>query len=523
MEKTKHMSNHGILVGCYQASPAGGMIEWVSIKRAAGAHKIASHMRSLGWDIEVLDWWLAFEEDEWEEFIDSRITDDTVFLGISPTFTYWGTFEEKANKYIKYVRDNYPHVAIIGGGKAYSVTKNLEVDYHVFGYGEHGIIELCKKLMGKESKVVINDLPDGAKVVNCDTYHPCYPEKFLAVKYEDRDFLQPCEHLTLEWSRGCKFKCKFCSYNVIGVRGDYTRDMPSLYAELMENYDRFGVQDYLIADETINDTTEKLKAVSEQIQKLPFLPNFTGYVRGDLLALREDDKKYMAEMGLWGHFYGIETFNKKAGKHIGKGADPDKVKHGLLDVKKYFQENGWKRYRSTTSCIIGLPHDTLESLRENYDWHKEYMPDEAFVSQPLVLKNDDMGSWSENNTLSEFDRTWRTSGDFSKEELSLEQDSSVLPEFMREKVYSHYQNPLFVRWQHDTMNYWQANVFWAEVMLKYMRGRGVMNWYLHNFITPGTFSYEEALNLKTDQVEDSLVYEDTKKFFEEYKWKKLSL
>ena len=63
--------NHGILLGCMQTPPDLFHLDpdWLNIKRAAGAHKIASFMRGQGWDIEVLDYWLAFDFEEFKEFI----------------------------------------------------------------------------------------------------------------------------------------------------------------------------------------------------------------------------------------------------------------------------------------------------------------------------------------------------------------------------------------------------------------------------------------------------------------------
>ena len=60
--------NHGMILGCLQAHPGwqgqGKDNNWISLKRSAGSHKIASFMRKEGWDIEVIDYWLAFTEEE---------------------------------------------------------------------------------------------------------------------------------------------------------------------------------------------------------------------------------------------------------------------------------------------------------------------------------------------------------------------------------------------------------------------------------------------------------------------------
>ena len=53
----------GIILGCLQQNPGwqgprgSTNPDWVNLKRSGGAHKIASYMRTEGWDIEVLDYW----------------------------------------------------------------------------------------------------------------------------------------------------------------------------------------------------------------------------------------------------------------------------------------------------------------------------------------------------------------------------------------------------------------------------------------------------------------------------------
>ena len=96
---------------------------------------------------------------------------------------------------------------------------------------------------------------------------------------QDRDYIQPQEVLTLELARGCKFKCKFCSFTILGVRGDYSRCGDSLKEELEDNYNRWGVSNYSIADETINDSPEKLKKHADVVRNLPFDIRMSGFMR----------------------------------------------------------------------------------------------------------------------------------------------------------------------------------------------------------------------------------------------------
>ena len=123
-----------------------------------------------------------------------------------------------------------------------------------------------------------------------------------AVKYEERDYIQPQEVLTLELARGCKFKCKFCAYPILGVKGDYSRCGDSVREELLENYEKWGVTNYTVSDETINETPAKLAKLANAIKQLPFQPHLAGFIRADLLINKPETWQDLWDMGLRSHF-----------------------------------------------------------------------------------------------------------------------------------------------------------------------------------------------------------------------------
>ena len=517
--------NHGIILGCLQQNPgwqgALGALDpnWVNLKRSGGAHKIATFMRKEGWDIEVLDYWLAFEEEEFKQFIRSRVTKDTKFVGVSVTFGYKLNLLSRAQEHLKWLKDEYPHVDIIAGSKMLVDIMVLPCDYYVCGYGEYGLIKLLK------GEAVITEY-QGLKCVMADRHHPCFPSKDLVVEYEDRDFIQPTDTLTLELSRGCKFKCKFCSYNAIGMKGDLTRDMDTLYDEMLSNYERFGVTSYHVADETTNDNQEKIRFAGSEIQKLPFKPNLTGFIRADILSTREDDKKYLAEMGFWAQYYGVETFNQTAGRTVGKGIDPDKLKRGLLDTKDYMNKH-CGRYRATTSLILGLPYETSESLYDGLNWYREHMPNENLVMQPLYINR-------QINELmfasSEFGRTWRQSGHFHPEEIKEEITAEDYAEFSEHPMLQGYIKNLHseqhnLHWSHDSYTWKSAILELARTMQQGLydpRINRIMTWDLFNFITPGTYDYDSVLELSIMGYDVKKLTEDTNTYIKNYKEAKLN-
>lgn len=354
------------------------LINKAYLRRTLGSYRIATYLRERGWDIEVLDFITGWNLEQLQEFTRSRVNDKTVFIGFGATFPVWS---DTLADYFKWVKETYPHIKVIAGGQVSNMFK-IEADWYVDGYGERALEELLKHITG-QGKVKYQLGINGRKVIKANLDYPSYPMKSLRVRYEDRDFIRQDETLVVEIGRGCRFKCSFCNFPILGVKDDHTRDAEDYYEELLENYERFGVTRYLVADETVNDYTEKLQKFAAVTKKLPFRPQMVCYARADLLVSRPEDWDLMIEMGLIGHHYGIESVNPKTLKAIGKGMDPNKLLPKLLDAKTYFKKHS--PYKGQISLIAGLPYDTEKTLREGLDWCKENWRTEAVVFSPLYI------------------------------------------------------------------------------------------------------------------------------------------
>ena len=110
---------HGIILGALQSNPGwqgkGTDLNWISLKRSGGAHKIATFLRNEGWDVEVLDYWLTFTEEEFQLFCKQRINANTKFLGVSVTFGYKAQILELCIKNLEWFKKEYPDITIIAG------------------------------------------------------------------------------------------------------------------------------------------------------------------------------------------------------------------------------------------------------------------------------------------------------------------------------------------------------------------------------------------------------------------------
>lgn len=345
--------------------------------RLAGSHRIATWLRNQDWDIEVLDYFFAWSLEELQEYCRSRITADTVFIGYSATFA---STDSRLTEFIIWFRSSYPHIKVLVGGQDVILTK-IDADYYLDGYSEYALDAVIKHILHKEK--LLYTLWNNGKLIKANLNYPAYPMPSLSIRYEDRDFIDPYETLPVELSRGCKFKCTFCNYPILGVKGDYSRDADDFKEELATLYNKYGVSKFNLADETINDRTEKLEKFANVVQQLDFKPWLNGFIRFDLLVSRPKDWDIVIGMNLFGHHYGIETLNHESGKAVGKGMHPDKIKEGLVNVRKYFKEKG--PYRGLITLIAGLPHETKESLSSTLDWMTNNWSGEGLRAFPLGI------------------------------------------------------------------------------------------------------------------------------------------
>ena len=74
-----------------------------------------------------------------------------------------------------------------------------------------------------------------------------------------------CCHLRL---RGCRFKCSYCNFPILGVKDDYTRDADDFDTNLRRNYDDWGVTEYIITDDTFNDYVEKIRKYADRVEQI---------------------------------------------------------------------------------------------------------------------------------------------------------------------------------------------------------------------------------------------------------------
>ena len=337
-------------------------------ERTLWPHRVATFLRMNDWDAEVIDFTAFWKLEELQELVRSRASDKTVMFCFGTAFLNpWSPY---LNDFISWLKTEYPTVPIAVGGNNAMVTPAIGVDYWVDSYGENAVLALCKHLIGTLGAPLLTDPAFfGTKKVIRGLYHyPSAPLDNYLVDYEERDFLMPWECPQIETARGCMFSCSYCNFPIIGQAKDVSVSKEEFKRQMQTGYEKWGIKNWRVMDETFNDRPEKLQKYAEAVDELGYNTWMSGFARGDLVVKHREHWDTYIRLGFLGHSMGIETFNREAGKLVRKGMDPDKLKEGLLDFQAYTDIHAPRRYRANIQMICGIPGESVESWNESLEW-----------------------------------------------------------------------------------------------------------------------------------------------------------
>ena len=464
---------------------------------STGAYKCANALRINGFSCLVIGHILDYSLDEINELLDHAVSEDTLMIGVSTTFLTGtpemtgelannDTREEQLDSFVnnksimdKYqavgdgfdatvlhrLRQKFPKIKFVTGG--YNANPDREVtglDFICLGYSEISIVDIANHLLHGTAIPKSRRNIFGTVIVDDATaeLHDFHNE---TMTWLPEDVVTHTK-LPIEISRGCIFNCKFCAFPMRGKNKlDYIKSADCLRAELMYNYENYGITEYSIVDDTFNDSREKLSAVRDMVSTLPFQPTFWCFARLDLIAIWPDTLDTLYQIGIRSMFLGIETLNRKSGLAIGKGFEKDK----LISIVKTIKQ----RYPDIVlygSFIMGVPYESVESVQEtNRLLCSGEFPLDSWKFRPLQI-------WRPTTVtrtvwLSEFDMNWEKYG------------------------YTEIENPpdqVKVYWKNEEMDYFTAVELCTEFETQYREviknkiGKTWFNPYIAAWLEKGT-------------------------------------
>lgn len=370
----------------------------IPMSKYAGTFRIATELRNAGYTVQCID--TTAYDGRWKEFLEvvrSFVGKNTLWVGISTTFLHHifkfpycrtiSSFEKHSKEnpnidqgikqFVSTVKEINPKIKFIAGGSRRFLiekygfkifTKNNDTEIIEF-------TDYCAKKSKQIPAKFFSSIIEGSEFQNFTSSQTIFTKN---------DLVEPSDTLPIEVSRGCIFKCKFCSFPLNGKKkGEWVKHSNVLYDEFIKNYELHGVTEYSFADDTYNDSEEKVKRLYDEVfSKLPFKLNFTTYVRLDLMMRFPDTVKYLQESGLRSALFGIETICHDSAKAIGKGLDPMEQFQFIEEIKK----NEFKDILTYSGFILGLPKDRTDEadrLEEFLFSDKNKLDD--FLVEPLYI------------------------------------------------------------------------------------------------------------------------------------------
>lgn len=208
---------------------------------------------------------------------------------------------------------------------------------------------------------MIDDLRKGTlkKVYECAPV-TC-PQKGVITRrdiYEGKKYLPVS---LLQFSRGCRYNCKYCASSVYFNCHHYTRDVEEVVQEIKSQKRKllFFVDDNIVADRT------KAKELFRAL-----IPLKIRWVSQGSIDMLEDDEmmRLIVKSGCLGFVIGFESIKPESIDNMHKGVNKKFVRNQYAEAIEKLRHYGLQTWAAFT---IGHDTDTLESIEATYQFAKK--------------------------------------------------------------------------------------------------------------------------------------------------------
>ena len=349
-----------------------------------GLAYLASYLRASGVEVNVLD--CTALNIGWDGLrgILERLEPDLVGAG-GPT-----CYSGEAARVLSIAKDAVPGVVTVAGGPHFTFTaeesllRHPQIDFIVLGEGEKTLAELVRALEGGGRLRDVKGLAlrRGGEVLFTEPRPLIKDLDSLPIPAWD---LLPMQKYRLSaWgnammltsSRGCPFKCRFCSERVFwgGVWRGHSPGRVVYEMELV--WRKYGKKIIWFGDDTFNVDRERLLGIAEEIVErgLNVAWGFEG--RADLILRDRDIIGRLREAGLFWVLVGVEASSDEELKRYGKGITLEQARQAFKILKEH-------DIITQAMFVVGERKDTVETIRRKVELAKELDVDFAIFT-PLT-------------------------------------------------------------------------------------------------------------------------------------------
>jgi lipoate synthase len=321
-----------------------------------GIYEIKKRLEKRNIPCAEIEWFSKWSHAELKEFIRTWFDDtDQPVIALSLAF---GLSDIKyILNVLRWAKQFYPNLKIIiGGNRTFDRSYQDLVDVVFIGRSMQTFEDwldgknIDDYILEREPTLILLN-----HVIDTKIDIPCIP------KLRDEDFYCKNEILGFEIGIGCKFNCSFCNYDLRSMKNPKMIDSYDLRQLFEEAHGRFGIDHFYAADDTLNESEDKLHIISDVISKLKFQPKISCFLRLDLLKKKEQQEFYK-HINFNSVFFGVESFNEKASRMIRKKGDLGYSMDILKDLR-ILTPDTWL----AAGLIIGLTGDSEHSIKDSLE------------------------------------------------------------------------------------------------------------------------------------------------------------
>lgn len=305
-------------------------------------------------------------------------------LGVSVLTPVYGS----AVRVNRIAREVFPGVRIVWGGPHPTVqarevlADEPEVEFVVTGEGEATMAHLCSRIRAGESDFggvegIVWRAADGIRTNRPRPYIEDldalpWPDKSASL-YIDAYFRDPerAQLGNLFGSRGCPFKCAYCSSHTIWTRKVRYRTPDSVVAEMKRLRSDFGVERFSFLDDTFTMNRKWATSICHRMRQENIDVRWGCYTRLDVLT--EPLLETMQAAGLAEMDVGIETGSQRMADFLQKDIHLDRVREMAAVLNR-------RRVNWNAFIMMGLPDETREDMQATVDFIYEVKPVRCILS-----------------------------------------------------------------------------------------------------------------------------------------------
>lgn len=354
---------------------------------------ISAILKKNGYNVELFE--MYDYEKEIAELLDKIKKYQPKIIGItanSHQFYY-------AKKITREAKKNFNIPVFIGGVHATlrpdSINEESSIDGVCIGEGELPFLELVNRIRSKKSYLDVKNFwfKDGKKIIK-NKLRPLI-QNLDSLPIPDRSIFDyfSAEHKKTPrfiFSRGCPFECTYCCNHafkkIYKELGPYIRFRSVKLAldEIEDLKKKYNFEYFKLDDDTFSLNRAWLREFCEELGKKKWGLTFECNVRPG--TVNEGDMKFLKKASCQMIKIGIETGSPELRKEILKRSFSNE------DIIKTFELA--KKYDIETYSfnMIGVPGETLDTIKQTIDLNKKIQPDlmqvTAFYPYPETVLGD---------------------------------------------------------------------------------------------------------------------------------------